>query len=447
MTRAARHIRPLLVAVAVFVGLVVTAAPAAADGEHLLFWTDGTTPRTRWHVGPDGIRHWIPTIDIFLAMKAGGAFGSVDIHGAEWPAINAYPVGRAYVTPGMPDGLARCRAAWVEGCLYRTPSDGRVYLYVARFVDDRPVPNEARLLWIKNLKTFYGLGLWWDAVIDVDHLPAGVKQTPPLDLTVAPAPTPAPPTAPTATPAPTVPPAPTLPDHPDAVLVRDTAIARGASADQAVQIAIDVIGRGAVQAFLHGTDAGALYGVADCQWRSPQCPLAPEAPEVPDPAELVDPALLPALALVEAWLDANDRDADMADLILDLDMTITFGPLPSKLFGQFITSSSRAPRIVISEDHRHERAEALAVVLAHELWHAITYADGRRSPRTLDECYSEEVNAFRLQSAVWGWLGPPTPTTKLERGFHADYRRWLSGTLEGAIADRYYDQCSEAIAA
>ena len=42
----------------------------------------------------------------------------------------------------------------------------------------------------------------------------------------------APPTSPT----PTLPPAPTLPNHPDAALVRDTAIARGASADQAIQI-------------------------------------------------------------------------------------------------------------------------------------------------------------------------------------------------------------------
>ena len=49
--------------------------------------------------------------------------------------------------------------------------------------------------------------------------------------------------------------------HPSYEAVRQAAIARGASADVATQIANDVITRGTVEAFLAGNDAGAQYGV------------------------------------------------------------------------------------------------------------------------------------------------------------------------------------------
>ncbi len=68
------------------------------------------------------------------------------------------------------------------------------------------------------------------------------------------------------------------PDHPEFERVRQVAIARGASDRQADDVAVSVVQRGAVDAFLRGTDDGAQYGRYHCKWRSAQCPLAPLPP-------------------------------------------------------------------------------------------------------------------------------------------------------------------------
>lgn len=72
--------------------------------------------------------------------------------------------------------------------------------------------------------------------------------------------------------------APQKPDHPEFERVRQVVIARGASERQADDIAVSVIRRGAVDAFLRGTDDGVQYGRYHCKWRSAQCPLAPFPP-------------------------------------------------------------------------------------------------------------------------------------------------------------------------
>lgn len=59
---------------------------------------------------------------------------------------------------------------------------------------------------------------------------------------------------------PVSPPAQSFSTHPSFETVRLEAIQRGASEELAVQIANSVISRGAVQAFLNGTDSGVEYG-------------------------------------------------------------------------------------------------------------------------------------------------------------------------------------------
>ena len=79
--------------------------------------------------------------------------------------------------------------------------------------------------------------------------------------------------------------APQKPDHPEYDRIRQVAIARGAPESQADDIAISVIQRGAVDAFLRGLDDGVQYGRYHCQWQSAQCPLAPRKP-LPPPSDI-----------------------------------------------------------------------------------------------------------------------------------------------------------------
>ena len=84
------------------------------------------------------------------------------------------------------------------------------------------------------------------------------------------------------------PPPPSVPptEHPDYQRVRSAALARSGDADLADAVASDVIGRGAIDSFLRGTDAGVQYGQWNCPSRSAACPLAPEAATTPPPPPL-----------------------------------------------------------------------------------------------------------------------------------------------------------------
>ena len=113
-----------------------------------------------------------------------------------------------------------------------------------------------------------------------------------------------------------------------------------------------MIGRGAVDAFLRGTDSGVVFGSYACQWLSPQCPLAPEAPPPlkslrERAAALVDPALMPALDLYRALYDTTDLDGDTYTfaLIAELGMTVTFESLPLESVARFYYGAGLPPRM------------------------------------------------------------------------------------------------------
>ena len=418
---------------AVFVGLVVAAFMALPVAKAQGIFVHGAvvalegTPHL-WIADEQGVLHWGGDTRALAGRHVNwGARTEVSLEG-----LRALPVGDPWLSAGLlkdgdPIYLVKWETEWSQPRLLHIQSIADVELFGING------DNYGNLvLDTATWEARYGMSV---ASLQRGVLPAAVPSAPTMASTPAPAPAPTP--------------APTLPDHPDAVLVRDTAIARGAPADVAVQIAADVIGRGAVQAFLHGTDAGALYGVADCQWRSPQCPLAPETPASPRDAAaaLVDPALMPALDLLTAVFDARDLDGDLYTFVLidDLRMTVTFESLPAGNDAGFrwVGDRARPPRLVVSDAYRSERDRALVSLLAHELWHALTYANGRIRT-THAACIAEEVNAER--AAAWGWSavrpGSGARLTFLEQQAEWTYQHWIAGTLEENVRDRYWASCA-----
>ena len=87
-------------------------------------------------------------------------------------------------------------------------------------------------------------------------------------------------------------------------------------------MASDVIGRGAIDRFLRGTDSGVQFGLWNCPRRSAACPLAPEAPQIDQGAQSQVPGTAPNIRLwdlvaritVSYWdggtLDLSNLDAD-----------------------------------------------------------------------------------------------------------------------------------------
>ena len=147
----------------------------------------------------------------------------------------------------------------------------------------------------------------------------------------APVPDPTPEPEPEATPAPQSTPSA---EHPDYQRIRSAALARSGDADLADAVASDVIGRGAIDSFLRGTDAGVQYGQWSCPSRSAACPLAPEAATTPPPPQIDQgaqgqaPGTVPSIRLhdlvglitVSIWdlgiIDLSNLEADQTYEVL-----------------------------------------------------------------------------------------------------------------------------------
>ncbi len=135
----------------------------------------------------------------------------------------------------------------------------------------------------------------------------------------APVPEPTPQPVPEATPTPRS----TSPtEHPDYQRVRSAALARSGDAALADAVAADVIGRGAIDSFLRGTDAGVQFGQWNCPSRSAACPLAPEATSAPPPPQVDEgdrsraPRTVPSIRLSDlvSRLDVSIWDGGVLDL-------------------------------------------------------------------------------------------------------------------------------------
>ena len=208
--------------------------------------------------------------------------------------------------------------------------------------------------------------------------------------------------APTATP-PQPAPAPALPTpdpstHPDYERVRQVALARGAPTTQSVSVAVDVIGRGTVDAFLRGNDDGVQYGRHACEWQSNACPLAPVY--VPPPEPQIESALRPAWDLMAStWA---------GEILVTSDRAKTLKVRVGARDEANVPGWYRPPTHTVYINARHlanERRTVIASLLAHELYHAVSELSRGAGFR---ECIAEETWAYVIGALVWIDLeGPP----------------------------------------
>lgn len=232
--------RPLGLFVGIVLALsagVVAAQPEEYDGasfcEHVKAWPNGTYlgQMHSYHVahyqrlaGAQACERW----------AADQRMSAVDgLRALGYTVVE--PVGPAQ-RPPVAIGALTATVTWSGGLNVRTaPRADAPVAYVAA---------DGATLQLTGVTTAVDGVTWWQ--LHDGHWVQGQY------LAFSDGPAPAQPAVPTA--------GPTLPAHPQAVLVRDTAMARGASADEAERIAIDVIGRGTWDAFLRGADAGVVHG-------------------------------------------------------------------------------------------------------------------------------------------------------------------------------------------
>lgn len=214
----------------------------------------------------------------------------------------------------------------------------------------------------------------------------------------------------------------TLQDHPDFERIRLVALARGADATLASDIARFVLALGNVNAYLQGTHQGVAYGEHGCLWRSAACPLAAERPPQAAPAP-ARPQI--DAGLVEAWnmLTSLDIPSILEPVGLthrDWDAVnrtrITWGDLEGA-YGVYIRDSHH----VVIDRGRFQSAKPwiLAALLAHELSHASIpqwHLSG-----SYNDCLWNEVLAFGTELVIGGALAErygerPTPI----RGYFRD---------------------------
>jgi len=121
----------------------------------------------------------------------------------------------------------------------------------------------------------------------------------------------------------------------------------------------------------------------------------------------------------------------------------SLGRLPRNVEGRY---RSDTHDLRLSADLRDERPEAVAVVLAHELWHAVHSGE---YPDTSDGCVRNEVDAFAAGARVWSELGPPDPRSALEASHERLRRAWTAGRLREVVerSRGYQRQCDLRLAA
>jgi hypothetical protein len=157
------------------------------------------------------------------------------------------------------------------------------------------------------------------------------------------------------------------------------------------------------------------------------------------PAEpSIDPDLMPAW---NALISVPSNDVRILREVHDRGVSIEFGDLPSGVNGRYGNEEVMINRVLAGED-----ARALAALLSHELTHAVQREKG--PPPETNSCLADEVQAFGVESEVWGflWSGRPPSGTRLERQLTGLYRIWVAEGEAGlnrlvAGAPGYQDLC------
>ncbi len=252
------------------------------------------------------------------------------------------------------------------------------------------------------------------------------------------------------TPPPAATPAPT--PHPVSGLVKEVALARGATPSQAQAIVADVVAQNTVGAFLQGELDNVIYGRYPCQWKSAACPLGqespPPAPAPPAPVQQAgywDPRLRRAANLLLHGIQVEILWPNLVRDSAELEgLRVVFGPVRPGLFG---TYSFSAHTVTINERHRNARPVSLAAMLAHELTHVVMRHGSFRP--TYEECIQQETWAYNIQGVAWFSLHWPNwkgfPQTSLER-LHADLaaanRAGARPSAEDIAREVYHEHCS-----
>ena len=135
----------------------------------------------------------------------------------------------------------------------------------------------------------------------------------------------------------------------------------------------------------------------------------------------IDPGLQEAWNLLDAielgtWLKSNPNGRTV---IVRFDPT-----LPDFLDAAYAPNRNA---ISVNPELLSEKPQTIAIIIAHELWHAVSTIE----INTIDRCVADEVwallTALLIWGELWGWEpGIPAPQTQIERNFTHEYNLMIS---------------------
>ncbi|MCY4113715.1 MAG: hypothetical protein OXG33_07255 [Chloroflexi bacterium] len=155
---------------------------------------------------------------------------------------------------------------------------------------------------------------------------------------------------------------------------------------------------------------------------------------------VIDDALAEALRLLEGVPSATPGLVAAAEV----SAPIRYRSLPIDVYATFNPPS----RIAVNRDLQHERLEAVAAVLAHELQHLADFHDERYVPSDA-ACLEAEIRAVIAEASAWsslmGAAGAEDPQSPLERMENSRLQAVQAGseTVRALVEDEWSEQCSQ----
>ncbi|MCY3747761.1 MAG: hypothetical protein OXG64_00565 [Chloroflexi bacterium] len=155
----------------------------------------------------------------------------------------------------------------------------------------------------------------------------------------------------------------------------------------------------------HQHDVRAAFGWAFPETTSPQ----PTPQPVPERAPRIDPAL----ALAWTMLSETSTGRSLLGLPAASTVTVELGSIRPGAHAQY---DGLAHVVTVSHTLRYERPAALAALLAHELWHAVSPYP---YPRNAATCLFDELLAAFAAVGVWDTLRDGFTHSSLEQELEA----------------------------